>query len=270
MSLVRIALRQCAVKALQGMTLAGSNVLDSKIGVLGEDDNGVLVSEKNRFIAVYTEEGVATPDSQRVFHENGRVHLSIEFGVTSSMVVVEPDPNDPEQKIQAVIPGIPFTDRLPEIYLDILGRQIRDQFSGGQSDAAKILKSLIIRVDRITCERAGSERDGEKVAAMKLTFVVQAIDDPQRQEDAGEGTPLHAFFALLDVGDDDDQRLANLMRAQIPVGADSSEDEARARIGLTLSELQALGFSYFEGADDDTTVDTVTLNVAGVSPVEVP
>ena len=41
MSLVRIALRMLAVKALKDRTVAEGNVLDSEIGILGEDEKGL-------------------------------------------------------------------------------------------------------------------------------------------------------------------------------------------------------------------------------------
>ncbi|MDN3719431.1 hypothetical protein QW131_09985 [Roseibium salinum] len=114
MSLIRIALRQAAVLALRNRTLAEDNVLDSEIGVLAEDSTGLRVNHKQRFIAVYTDEAEGKPDEQRLFHENGLVNLCIEFGVTTAMVERVEDPDNPGRFMQTVIPGIPFTNRMPE------------------------------------------------------------------------------------------------------------------------------------------------------------
>ena len=118
MSLVRIALRHAAVMALKGNTLAENNVLDSEIGVLDETSSGIEIRAKSRFIAVYTEEAEDKPGEQRNFHTNGLVKVSIEFGVTDSMVTTEEDPKEPGKEIRSVISGIPFTSRGPEMYLD--------------------------------------------------------------------------------------------------------------------------------------------------------
>lgn len=268
MSLVRIALRHAAVKALVSNTLAGENVLDSEIGAVDETAEGLSVRTKNRFIAVYTEEAEDQPSDQRDFYNNGLVKVSIEFGVTDAMAETEDDPENPGSSIRSVIPGIPFTSRAPEMYLDILGRQIRDNLATGSSSAAGIFRRLFSKVASVTCERAASANQHEKAAAQKLTFTVAAIDDPQFVSDVPEGSPLYDFFALLDAGDDDDQRLASLMRAQIPANADDKE-AIRKRIGLTFQELQQLGFDYVPDADENSTIQLVEIATGGVAPVEV-
>ncbi|WP_282046308.1 hypothetical protein [Roseibium album] len=268
MSLVRIALRHAAVMALKDNTLAEDNVLDSEIGVLAETSDGLTVQTKERFIAVYTEEAEDKPDAQRNFHTNGLVKVAIEFGVTDAMVKEEDDPDNPGQKIRSIIPGFPYTHRGPEMYLDILGRQIRGNLESSGNEAAAIFRRLFHKIVSVTCERAGSARQDEKVAAQKLTFTIDAIDDPQFSSDVLEDSPLFDFFAMLDAGEDDDQRLANLMRAQIP--ADVGDFETiRRRNGLTLQELQQLGFAYVPEADEDSTIQLVEIETGGVAPVEV-
>ncbi|MEP3049420.1 MAG: hypothetical protein ABJL55_16350 [Roseibium sp.] len=271
MSLVRIALRMTAVLALKDQTLANDNVLDSEIGVLSEGAEGLSLHKKHkskRFIAVYTDEAESTPDELRGFHDNGEVNLSIEFGVTDSMVIEEDDPDDSEKRIRSVIPGIPFTNRMPELYLDLLSKQIRNVLSGGDNAAAEVFRSLVNKVLKIKVERAGSAREGERIAAQKLTLTLDVLDDPQFSEDVEADLPMGRFFELLENGTSDDQKLAALMRAQLPSAPEGLE-ETQTRIGLILSEMQALGFKYIEYADETSTAQSVTIEVDGAAPVEV-
>lgn len=269
MSLVRIALRMLAVKALKDRTVAEGNVLDSEIGILGEDEKGLNIKpEKGRFIAVYTDDAEAKPDEQRAFHENGLVNLCLEYGVTDAMREEVEDPDHPGRKMQVIFPTIPHASRMHDFYLDILGRQIRSGLSDGQNEAAEVLRGLIRRVVKVTCERAGSDRTGERVAAQKLTFTVDALQDPQFLKDVPEGAPFSRFLALLAAGDADDQKLGALILDQIPASPEDLE-EARERIGLTLTELGSLGFEYLPDADEDSEISNVTIDVTGRQPVEV-
>lgn len=269
MSLVRIALRMATVLALRGRTLAEDNVLDSEIGVLTEDDAGLKVKiKKGRFIAVYTDEAEAKPQEQRLFHDNGLVNLCLEYGVTDTMIEEVDDPDDPGKRIRQVIPGIPHADRIHEFYLDLLGRQIRTNLSDSQSAAAEVLRRLLMRVVNIKIERAGSQREAERVAAQKMTITVEALQDPQFLSDVPEGAPFWNFLALLDAGTVDDQKLADILRDQLPAAPEDIE-ASRERIGLTLDELSSLGLGYVPDADEEGEISTVTVEVTGVEPVEV-
>lgn len=269
MSLIRIALRMATVMALKGNTLADDNVLDSEIGVLTEDIEGLkLKVKKGRFIAVYTDESEVKPDEPRMFHDNGLVNLCLEYGITDTMIEVVDDPDTPGRKIRQVFPGIPHADRMHEFYLDLLGRQIRTHLADGQSEAAEILRMLILRIVAIKVERAGSERKTERVAAQKITLTVEALRDPQFMHDVPAGGPFARFLAMLDAGSDDDQKLAALIRNEIPATAEDVEDY-RARMGLTWSELLELGLGDHPDAGINTEWGTTSIDVIGADPVEV-
>ncbi|MBO9424687.1 hypothetical protein J7444_08140 [Labrenzia sp. R4_1] len=268
MSLIRIALRMTAVMALKGRTLASDNVLDSEIGVFREKDQGFYLKKKDRFIAVYTDAANAQADEARNLLENGLVSLSIEYGVTDAMVLEEPDPEDPDKMIESVIPGIPYTSRMPEFYLDILGRQIRSCLQGSTSEPADVFRGLFSRVTKQSVERADSDNNGERVAAQKLTFTLDALRDPVFATDVIEGLPFARFLALLDAGTPDDQALAGLIRSEIPA-APETDEEIQARIGSTAAEMQALGFGLFEDADASSIANLVTIQTPDAEPVEV-
>jgi hypothetical protein len=268
MSLIRIALRMTAVMALKGRTLAGDNVLDSEIGVFREKDRGFYLKGKDRFIAVYTDAANAQADEARNLLENGQVTLSIEYGVADAMVLEEPDPDDPDKMIESVIPGIPYTSRMPEFYLDILGRQIRSCLQGSNSEPADVFRGLFARVTKQQVERADSDNNGERVAAQKLTFTLDALRDPVFAKDVVADLPFARFLALLDAGNPDDQRLADLIRLQIPADPETDE-EVQARIGSTVAEMRALGFGLFDGADNSSIVNAVNIAIPGAEPVEV-
>lgn len=270
MSLLRIALRMTAVKALFGNTMAGENVLDSEIGILGEDDDGLNIVSKKPFIAVYTDEAEVSPDPQRMFHGNGSVILAIEYGYTSQMSEIRIDPGTGEE-YEAILPDaytIPVTARMPEIYLDVLGRQIRDALATGTSEAAKIFRSLFLSVSSGKCERAASDRNGERVAAHRMTFILTALPDPQVEGDVPANAPMARFFELLDAGDAVDQNLATLFRDLIPATPDDLE-HSRLRVGQTLEELRALGLGPISGADDTSEFETVDITIEGSQDTEV-
>ncbi|WP_298981558.1 hypothetical protein [uncultured Roseibium sp.] len=270
MSLVRIALRMMTVAALKGRTLAGENVLDSEIGVISEDNEGLRVNKhsKDRFISVYTDDAEAKPDEMRPFHANGAINLCIEYCITDAMIDYVDDPDNPGEKIEQIIDGIPHADRIHEFYLDLLGRQIRTALADGANEAAEILRHFVLKVVKITCERAGSERKGERVAAQKLTYTVEVLCDPAYVADIPDGSPLSRFFAFLAASDVDDQKLATLMRDQIPATPDDIE-AARMRTGATHDEFAKLGLGFLPDADDTSAIDTVTVELDGSNPIEV-
>lgn len=270
MSLVRIALRMSAVAALKGKTEVGENVLDSEIGALKISADGDLQTDQNKpFIAIYTDsakaEGAGNIDL-RSLGVNGATELVIEIGVTTSMLVTDPETDETE-----VMAGIPATDAALEFLIDRIARQVGDALSDPDSEWADIFRGLFFRVRRIDRTRRSNDLHGARIAGMQLRITGDVIDDPLRGEALESGTPFARFLDLV---------LASDAAAVAAVGAIIAEDiEGNAeawealqrRFGMTRAELLALGLGpmVLDDNGETPTVESVEIEVDGMAPVTV-
>ncbi|MFD2814949.1 hypothetical protein ACFSYD_11910 [Paracoccus aerius] len=112
MSLCRLALRHCAVKALAGQTIVGANVTDSDFGALDLTPEGQLSTDRDRpFVLVYTDESRATETDIRSLRQNGELDFVIEYGVASAMTVID------ENTGESVIDGMNIPRPTPTLKL---------------------------------------------------------------------------------------------------------------------------------------------------------
>lgn len=175
----RAAIRISAVEALRGRTLAGQRVLDSDIGSV--DD---VASERNPFIAVYTDEETAEG-----------LALVFEFGVTARMRLVDPDTNMPIDG-----DGVPETDGEIELGLDMIQRQIHVALADPQNDWADCLRGLFGK-PTATSLRGADSKDGVRFAARQLRLVGQAQLDPPFGRPIVAGSCWARFMALVEASD---------------------------------------------------------------------
>lgn len=240
MSLVRIALRVCAVQALKGRTLVGDNVLDSEIGALETGADGTLKTAKEkRFISVYADDGKQLSGLDlRTLVPSGQVDLVFEAGVATPHLIGDPETDETE-----IVAGLPGTDANFEFYLDLMFRQIADVLADPDNEWAAIFKSLIIRFDKSQRSRISGDTNGVRLAAHQLKVTVDAVADPVAGQPLNPASPMAAFFAkcesdLISREPDMVKKIA-LMRAQIS-GDDEEMEAVIRRYGLIYSEADAL------------------------------
>lgn len=240
MSIVRIALRICAVEALKGQTLVGDNVLDSEIGALDVDADGSLRTDKDRpFISVYADDSKVLSGLQlRALGGSGNVDLIFEAGIASPHITTDPNTDE-----QIILEGVPATDANFEFRLDLTMRQISDALASPDNEWAEIFRSLVRTYQKSERARVSGDTQGVRLAAHQLKLTVEAVAEPVRGSALSAASPLTSFFAkceadLVQRQPDMRPKLA-LMKAQIE-GSDDELAAARRRFGIIYDEADAL------------------------------
>lgn len=251
----RIALRMATVYALRGKTLAGDNVLDSRIAALDTGkDGGLKTDETSRFIAVYTDASSFDGGVEfRGLHNGGDIQLIIEMGITATMAVR--DENDDA----TIITGIPAADDSFEFYLDIVGREIINALTDSDNPWAEIWRGLSTTIAKIERRRA-AYAGGERIAAHQLILTVPLMPDPVFGEAIADGSIWQQFFAALSVVAEEDDVAAeklNVMRKLVKSETVVAEhDTVSRRFGMTEQEADALLLTpAIEGAGNIASID---------------
>lgn len=233
MSLCRLALRHCAVKALTGQTIVGANVADSDFGALDLTPDGQLSTDRDRpFVLIYTDESTATEADMRSLRQNGSLDFVIEYGVASAMTVI--DENTGESVIAGV--NIPATDANFEAALDIMDRQVMAVLAGAEG-WAELWRGLIDRVEKIERRRRASADDGLRIAARQTRITVAAKPDPVSGQTLTAGSIWSRF--LIAVEDDPIEPMVLAMMGQ---ATPDWQSVLRGR-GMTAGEAKAAGFT---------------------------
>jgi hypothetical protein len=269
MSLTRIALRHCLVQALKGKTIAGDNVLDSRIGAIEAAADGTLsIGEKKAFVAIYTDAGKTEPPDQAIkaLGAGGTVQILFETGVTAGMEAINEETGESE-----VLPGIPATDAAFEFHIDFIGAQIAAALADPANEWADIFRGFCTGFSLVERLRTSNDRDGVRLAAQQLRVTADLIDEPVSGVAIDPETPFGRFLAKLDASEEpSDQTKAALFRGLL-AGADADWVTVQRRLGLTDSELLALGLGPLANDADRATppMETGTLATGGTAPVDV-
>lgn len=234
MSLCRLALRHCAVKALTGQTIVGANVADSDFGALDLTPEGQLSTDRDRpFVLIYTDESRAEDADLRSLRQNGELDFVIEYGVASAMTEIDPETG------ASVIAGvnIPATDANFEAALDLMDRQVMAVLSGddGWAELWRGLTDGVIRIER---KRRASAGDGLRIAARQTRITVEAKPDPVPGQQLAAGSIWARFLTAID-GDP--------MEAMVQAMLGAAQPEWKAVVagrGMTAGEAKALGFPH--------------------------
>jgi len=250
MSLMRIALRTAAVLALKGRTQAGDTVLDSELGTVVDVDGRLLLdSDKKRFIVVYTDDGRTVPEEAKALHEAEKVELKFEYGIAANLTFKERDP-DTGEEFDAVAPGIPFTSRSAELYLDLVGFQILKVLRDPDSELSDIFRDFYTSIEKIERRRRGSERTGERVAAQQIVLTLNLEEEPQSLDILDKECGFIRLLNVLDELGGDDQTIAELIRNQLPSGL-TDDEKTQELLGLTDAALGALGLHEIQDDSPD-------------------
>lgn len=241
MSIVRIALRICAVEALRGRTLVGDNVLDSEIGALDTTADGALRTAEDRpFISVYADDSkILTGSALRSLTRNGHIDLVFEAGIATPHVT-----NDPDTDAPVIYEGVPATDANFEFHLDLTMRQIADALTDPENEWAAIFNSLVLTYEKYQRARISGDTNGVRLAAHQLKLTVDAIYDPVSGVGLKPDSPLFRFFAkcesdLIPRMPDMEKKIA-MMKAQIATSNGDELGSAMRRFGMIYSEADAM------------------------------
>jgi hypothetical protein len=236
MSIVRIALRKACVEALRGKTLAGDAVLDSEIGAISVDEYGrTVVSGNKPFVAIYTDQATATVQHVRDLNENGDTVLILQMGVADTMVVTEPDPENPGAVRNVVVPSVPDASGGFEVVLDILSRQILSTLSHGSGEFAEIWRGLVASVRKIERRCLASAETGQRFAAHQIAISCSLLPDPVDEDDLDPKVPLARFFERYAALGSEEAELVGVLQDLI-VGPASAASVVSRKLGLTGDE----------------------------------
>lgn len=246
MSLVRIALRICAVQALRGRTLAGANVLDSKTGAPD------AISDAP-FISVHTEDGeVENGGRLRAMVANGRTELVFEAGFRPADA--SPDTDG----------GLPLTDADLEFRLDLVMRQICDALDDDASPWADLLRSLCPGFVSVQRTRIPSDHTGIRLAGHRLRLTVELVADPLPGM-LKDNSPMARFIAKCesDLVPGDPQMAEKIAQIRAAISGTGGEVQpAIRRYGLTFEEADALLLATPGDTGTDATMAAVRFGTA--------
>lgn len=233
MSLARLALRLCAVRALAGRTTVGANVTDSDFGALDLTPDGQISTDRESpFVLIYTDESRATETDMRSLRQNGELDLVLEYGIASPMTEIN------EATGEAVIAGfnIPATDANLEAALDLIDRQVMAVLSGDDG-FAELWRGLSDGVTKIERRRRASTDEGVRIAARQTRITLAAKPDPVFGQPLSPGS----IWSRLVIALADDPALEMV---QAMLGETRPEWSAViAGRGMTAGETRALGFA---------------------------
>jgi len=230
-----LALRTCALRALQGNTLVGDAVSDSTITPIDE----ALKASSSPFIVVSTEDMEKSVQGRSVGSGAGKIDLVLEIGVAHFLKV--PATNDAEESIQVVIPQ---TDAGVEISLDLIERQALRALEIGGGAWGDLFRDLCPEYGRLVSRRGAGADKGVKFAARQIVIECRPIFEPAFgvvPEDGG------IYARWLDALGEDAEfaPLVPAIRATI-IGDVIPDWRALGTIvGLTLAEQNALRLGPF-------------------------
>lgn len=261
MSLTRLAVRICAVEALKGKTMIGDRVLDSDVGVINDEGT----QEPSPFLVVLTEKGGGPLGGNgNDLFESSSFELVFEIGITAQ--AVETDGNGISQVVGV---GVPDTDSNREYFLDLVGYQIKSEFSKKSSDWTELLFMFTGDLKSAKIMRAGSA-EGIRFAAHQIKFEVEAISDPVPGSEIEPYSAWDLFLTKLENSTNATYlKYAADIRA-LAFNSDDSGDQLRRRLGLRAEELLSLGYNEVkDGNGNAVTVSTVEIETANGDQVSV-
>ena len=234
MSIIRMLTRLSAVAALRGRTWADERVFDSDNTPLSR----VLVQneEAKPYIVVYTDtdnrlevQGTDLTSSRR------EMSLVLEIGVASKI-------EGPTGEAQI---STPPTDEGMEIALDMVEQQALDALLGDpHSDWAELLKTIIMRVDRVVCQRGASTERDRRWAARQLSLVCDTISDLPRGVAVPHDHPIRMFIDAAKNNPEAGMDHAGEICAALVNRAEAPQwEQMQATLGVRRLGLRAIGMA---------------------------
>lgn len=167
MSLLRPAIRACAVAALKDRTWAENRVFDSDMTALAE---AVFGTVPKPYICVYTDtDDRPTNIGAELYEGDHRVlNLVIEIGVANAI----------QGTNNNLVIQFAATDQGMELAVDMVATQVTAALWGDpKSQWGEILKKLAWRILRVPSRRGGQAQGGIRFAARRITYVMNTLYD---------------------------------------------------------------------------------------------
>lgn len=186
MSLLRPAIRACAVAALKDRTWAEDRVFDSDMTALAEAVFGTIPKP---YICVYTDtDDRPTNIATEMYEGDHRVlNLVIEIGVANAI----------QGTNNSLVIQFAATDQGMELAVDMVAHQVTAALWGDpKSQWGEILKKLAYRVLRVPSRRGGQASAGIRFAARRITYVMNTLYDIPPGMVPAPDHPLTQFINL--------------------------------------------------------------------------
>lgn len=231
MSLLRPAIRACAVAALKDRTWAESRVFDSDMTALAEAVSGTVAKP---YIVVYTDADDRSQNLATELYDGDRrlLNLVIEIGVANAI----------RGQHNNLIMQFAATDQGMELAVDMVETQVTAALWGDpKSQWGELLKKMVWRVTRVPSRRGGQAQAGIRFAARRITYVlstlydippgmVPATDHPLMQFiTAATGNPI---FGIADIG--------KILQQMLDTTQAPDWRVAQAYLGLTEASAKAM------------------------------
>ncbi len=252
MSLTALAMRICAVRALQiANTLVGTNVLDSQISAIDQTADGALRSDQKRpFIAVYTDSAKHEDDGATGLRGNGMVEFAFNCGVAMTMAVTD------KENGQALIEGLPATDAHFEAILDVLACQIVRALSDRDNPWAQVFMDMGCFRSKVQV-KSSSAAENTRLACGQLRITMDVFADPQPGQSFAADSHWSRFLALMSA--EQVSQLA-MFESMLAGEIDPNYPDFEALLGLSNQTANALKLYPFEGTNFATEFSTLTLS----------
>jgi len=252
MSLVALAIRMAARKALNNATFAGARIFDSAVMPIDQ----IAGKEPTPFVSISTEDETSKPSGRDLNNGDRLIDLVIEIAIGE---VVELPGEDGE--------GIAIrdTDATLELALAILTRQINATLFGlGGGAWGEVFRAFVKTIEEFNGRRGVPTKDGQRFAARQLAYRVRAFAEPEFGPVIA-GTPFDRFLAVAE----DDETLApvvEVIRNAIegrPIDWPELYTAAAVAGGYTEEEGQSIGIAPL-GGHASAPVEEMTVEPSGV------
>jgi hypothetical protein len=229
-SLLRPAIRACAVAALTDRTWANDRVFDSDMTALAD---AVFGSTPQPYIVVYTDTDDRPNNIGTELYESDHrvLNLVIEIGVANAIKGTNGN----------LILQFAATDKGMELAVDMVANQVTAALWGDpKSQWGEMLKKLAYRIIRVSSRRGGQASGGIRFAARRITYTVNTLfetppgyvpppDHPlMKFINMAKGNPI---FGVTDVG--------SIIQQMLDTTAAPDWRIAQAYLGLTGESAKA-------------------------------
>jgi hypothetical protein len=186
MSLLRPAIRACAVAALRDRTWAADRVLDSDMTALAD---AVFGGPPQPYIVVYTDSDDRPRNVGAELYDGDlrMLNIVLEIGVANAI----------KGTAGNLVIQFAATDQAMELACDVVETQATAALWGDPySQWGELLKKMCYRIIRVPSRRGGQASGGIRFAARRVTYVVNTIYDIAPGVVLDDTHPLKQFIAL--------------------------------------------------------------------------